>query len=75
MSLIRGELLDTLGHGYFKDRPCMDTHRVFQVERLHNGDFRLGECCDDYFYVDLTPQELEQLGKELIEAAHDRSVA
>lgn len=31
-----------------------------------DGGFEVGEACDNYFSVQLTPEQLRQLGEELI---------
>lgn len=60
---ISGPLLDKLGgDGY----PC---GHIFNVYRKSNDTFELVEACDGYFHEVLTPYELLELGRELIEAA------
>jgi len=61
MKDVRGKILDRLG---YQDK------RVLHIYRLETGLFRLEEACDQYFYEDLTPEELAQLGHELIAAAN-----
>lgn len=40
--------------------------RVFDVEKLPNGKFRIWEECDHYFYDDFTAEELRELAAELV---------
>lgn len=46
--------------------------RIFEVEKLPSGNFRLDECCDYYYHIELTPHELIALGEELIALARTR---
>ena len=47
----------------------MEEECIFKVETLQNG-FLLTECCDTYFNVEVTKEELIQLGEELIQLAN-----
>jgi len=43
--------------------------RVMTIE-VKDGGFEVGEACDNYFSVRLTPDQLRALGEELIALAH-----
>ena len=43
--------------------------RVMTVEAKEGG-FEIGEACDNYFSVRLTPDQLRALGEELVALAH-----
>lgn len=57
-----GKQLDRLG----------ENGRVFSVERLPDGRFRIGEC-DGYFYEDFTADELRELAAELVALSNGES--
>ncbi len=59
---IKGPMLDRLGSMIGGDR-------VFELQRMEEGYFRLEESCDCYYYAELTADELIALANELIEAA------
>lgn len=49
----------------------LSNDRIMCVGYEQNGDFYLMECCDEYFYHDLTKKEcleLSELFKEIAEA-------
>lgn len=54
------------GHEYPTILSAIREHRVFEVEKREDGMFCIGECCDKYFCVDLTPGQLRCLAQELI---------
>ena len=59
-----GKLLDELSE-YEGERG-----RIFSVEKMVDGKFRLREECDSYFVAILSADELRDLGNELIEIAN-----
>ena len=48
---------------------ALANQRVMTVE-AKDGGFEVGEACDNYFSVRLTPEQLRQLAEELIALAH-----
>ena len=48
----------------------LSDNRILTVERENDGRFRVAEGCDDYFSARLTAEQLESLGRELIELAN-----
>lgn len=42
------------------------TGRVFEITKNDNGTFRIEECCDNYFSLDLTAEELRELAAEIV---------
>jgi hypothetical protein len=59
-----GKHLDRLGDG---------NSRVLDIEKLPDGNFRLWEECDHYFYVDFTAEELRELAAELVALSNGES--
>jgi hypothetical protein len=55
-------------HGYNSMMDAMDDQRIFTVTQTTRG-FIVEEHCDDYFSVLLSGEQLEALGRELIEMA------
>jgi len=53
---------------------ALDNQRVMTVEAKEGG-FEIGEACDNYFSVRLTPDQLRALGEELIAFAHASNAA
>ena len=47
----------------------MDVERIFYIVRLDTGAFEVTEGCDSAFSVELSANELRQLGQELIDLA------
>lgn len=41
--------------------------RVFSIEKLHDGTFKVREECDGYYSQTFTADELRELAKEIIE--------
>ncbi len=54
-----GPILDTLGQG-------PEGSNVFDLYLMPNGNFVVREACDHCLLKELTPDELRQLGEELI---------
>ena len=52
---------------------AMKDQRIFEVEHKDTG-FEISECCDGCFGVRLTPEQLKELGEELIALAHTPNV-
>lgn len=48
---------------------ALEDQRVMTVE-AKDGGFEIGEACDNYFSVRVTPEQLRALGEELIALAH-----
>lgn len=44
----------------------LEQRHVLTIERLSNGNFDVREDCDQYYSVELTPEDLVRLGQELI---------
>jgi hypothetical protein len=42
----------------------LDKGRIFSIER-HGEIFRITEGCDNYFWIDVTKEELYELGQEI----------
>lgn len=47
----------------------LSSGRVFDIEKLPDGKFRIYEGCDGYFYEEFTADELRELAQEIIEDA------
>jgi len=46
-----------------------DDGRVFEIEKLEDGTFRIEECCENYFSAKFTAEELRELAEEIIEVS------
>lgn len=44
---------------------------VLKIEKQANGSFRLIERCDEFFYIDLKPDQLKAWAKELEKMANE----
>ena len=51
--------------------PQLRERQIFSIERTESGHFVLQEECDNYFDVELTPQDLKNLAAELVRLADD----
>lgn len=58
--LCRGKMLDIVSE-----------LRIFDVEKQPDGRFEIYECCDLYFSVTVTKEQLIALGQELINLANE----
>jgi len=47
----------------------MDIEQIFKLKRMEDGKIRVREECDRYYFVMLSAEELEALGRELVEYA------
>lgn len=47
--------------------------RIFRLEAMPDGRFRIEERCDGYYYAYLTADELRALGQELFDFANEQS--
>jgi len=51
---------------------AVKANRVFDVKLGKDGNFTVGECCDGWFGVDVTPDQLRALANELIALANSQ---
>ena len=45
---------------------ALSSCNVLDIEKLEDGKYRLWEGCDSYYFIDLTKEEIKDLGQELI---------
>ena len=52
----------------------LSERRVFNVYRLDSGAFRIIEACDQYFWLDLSAEEMRALAAELLAFIDDQTI-
>ena len=51
---------------------ALGDNRIVLVTKLPDGRFRVEECCDRWYYADLTQDQLRAFGQELIDMANGK---